>query len=77
MTSACVLLHFVHITNCDCFTTVDQSMPIKQNLQDLWNMESWNNPWITNDDKAMTNLKTTLKFVDGRYQATWPWKDED
>ena len=31
---------------------------------------------VNDDDKALKKLNDTVRFEDGRYQVTWPWKEE-
>ena len=31
---------------------------------------------VNDDDKALQKFNDTVRFEDGRYQVTWPWKEE-
>lgn len=49
-------------------------------LTDFWNLESIgisDNYEQSDDERAMKLFKETLKFQDGRYQVTWPWKEDE
>ncbi|MCG8078471.1 MAG: hypothetical protein JAY75_19800, partial [Candidatus Thiodiazotropha taylori] len=61
------------------FQSVDNVIPTKPDLEDFWNIESIgiiDNLITTNDELAKKRFKETLTFKDGRYQVTWPWKEE-
>ena len=67
------------ITNTNVFTSMDEVAPSKPDLEDFWNIESigvYDDPETTNDEIVMRNFKETVKFENGRYQVTWPWKDK-
>ena len=62
------------------FTSIDDAVPNKPELEDFWNIESigvTDKPNVKNDKVAMETFKNTLKFEDERYQVTWPWKTEN
>lgn len=68
------------LTKTNLFVSIDSSLPVKPNLEDFWSIESigiMDNPNVSNDEKAMKHFKDTLKFSEGRYHVTWPWKDEE
>ena len=58
---------------------MDEVAPSKPNLEDFWNNESigvYEDPGTTKDEIVKRNFKETVKFENGRYQVTWPWKDK-
>lgn len=62
-------------TGTNVFTSVDNSVPTKPELEDFWNIESigvTDNPKGKDEDVVMEKFKDTLKFEDNRYQVTWP-----
>ena len=73
-----ILTYGTNISNTSVFTSIDDASPSKPDLEDFWNIESigvYDNPRTTNDEFVMRNFKETVKFEEGRYQVTWPWKD--
>ncbi|XP_052785982.1 uncharacterized protein LOC128221411 [Mya arenaria] len=77
--SMLILTHGKMVTESNLFTDVDKSLPTKPDLEDFWNVETIGitNPIDQSDDQtAMKNFKNTFKRSDGRYQVTWPWRDE-
>ena len=51
----------------------------KPQLEDFWKLETLgiSEPVSVNDDdKALQKFNDTVRFEDGRYQVTWPWKEE-
>ncbi|XP_062573875.1 uncharacterized protein LOC134235745 [Saccostrea cucullata] len=79
-------LHQMLIVNGNNLTTkyclhssVDECLPLKPSLDEYWNLETIgikDQPHSSDDDKALKNFNETIKLVNGRYQVTWPWKDE-
>ncbi|XP_062602892.1 uncharacterized protein LOC134264633 [Saccostrea cucullata] len=79
-------LHQMLIVNGNNLTTeyclhssVDECLPLKPSLDEYWNLETIgikDQPHSSDDDKALKNFNDTIKLVNGRYQVTWPWKDE-
>ena len=58
-----------------------QELPIEHTttLEEFWKLETLgiNEPMCVNDDdKALQKFNDTVRFEDGRYQVTWPWKEE-
>ena len=58
-----------------------QKLPTEQKpqLEDFWKLETLgiSEPVSVNDDdKALQKFNDTVRFEDGRYQVTWPWKEE-
>ncbi len=54
--------------------------PTKPDLEDFWNVEAIglvDSPNSNDDEVAMQNFKDTLRFEDGRYFVTWPWKEDN
>ena len=51
----------------------------KPQLEDFWKLETLGISEAVNvndDDKALQKFNDTVRFEDGRYQVTWPWKEE-
>ncbi|XP_044180058.1 uncharacterized protein LOC114970531 [Acropora millepora] len=51
----------------------------KPQLDDFWKLETLgiSEPVSVNDDdQALQKFNDTVRFEDGRYQVTWPWKKE-
>ncbi|XP_052762173.1 uncharacterized protein LOC128204805 [Mya arenaria] len=77
--SMLILTHGKMVTESNLFTDVDMSLPTEPDFEDFWNVETigLTNPIDQSDDQtAMKNFKNTFKRSDGRYQVTWPWRDE-
>ena len=58
-------------------SNIDLSLA-KQNLDIFWNLESigiMDSPMKSDDDKALEMFNNTIKFDNGRYLVTWPWKE--
>ena len=52
---------------------------MKPNLEDFWKLESIgidDSPVESDNDVALKKLSETLKYDEGRYIVTWPWKEE-
>ena len=78
-TSMLILTYGKNVTNTNLFTNIDEVIPRKPVLEDFWNVESIgvvDNSTLSNDETAKSMFKDTLKFEEGRYQVTWPWKEE-
>ena len=74
-----ILTYGSNITKTEVFISVDTVIP-KPDLEDFWNVEGigiTDNPNCSDDEKALEQFNETLKFEDGRYQVTWPWKEEN
>lgn len=59
-------------------TDVDAILPHKRNIQDFWNVETigiLDTPETSLDELVQKKFEQSLKFENGRYQVTWPWKD--
>lgn len=66
-------------TNNDITSEFESVVYAKANLEDFWNIETigvHDKADNSDDEKAMTNFKETVKRENGRYQVKWPWKDE-
>ncbi|XP_052784398.1 uncharacterized protein LOC128220159 [Mya arenaria] len=75
-----VLTHGTDITKQSTFSSLDASIPTKPDLEDFWNIESIgiiDNVDKSDDDIVMRKFQDTVRFDDGRYQVTWPWREED
>lgn len=68
------------INDSDTSVELDSVLSTKPNLEDFWNLESigvTDSHDTTDDDKAMAAFRATLiRGEDGRYQVTWPWRDD-
>ena len=61
------------------FTEADKSPPLKPNLEDFWRLESIGIQDLTEgscDNEALHTFEDTLRYENGRYKVTWPWKGE-
>lgn len=61
------------------FTCADKSLPTKPNLEDFWRLESigiYDAPVDSKDNKVLQHFNETLKYENGRYNVTWPWKED-
>ncbi|XP_060557731.1 uncharacterized protein LOC132718121 [Ruditapes philippinarum] len=66
-------------TTTKIFQSTDSSLLLKPELVDLWNTEAIGvveNKETSEDKEVMEGFKDTLKFENGRYYVTWPWKEE-
>jgi len=75
-----VMSHGNTLSDCSTCTSLDQSLRSPVELEDFWNIEAIgikDSPFASSDEKAMHKFKETVQFHDGRYQVTWPWKDEN
>ena len=74
-----ILTYRTNATKTSVFTSLDDATPAKPDLEDFWKTESigvYDNPRTTNEVKVTKNFKETINFENGRYQITWPWKNE-
>ena len=79
-TNMLILTYGTNITNTSVFQSVDDAVPVKADLEDFWNLEAIgviDNQTTKNDELVKKHFKENLMFVDGRYQVTWPWKEEN
>ena len=79
-TSMLILTYGFDVTNNCIFNNVDTTLSVKPDLEDFWNIESigvTDKPRTSSDEQARTHFKETLTFENGRYQVTWPWKEEN
>jgi len=61
-------------------TSVESAIAAKPNLELFWNLESLGiteSPSTCDNDLALDHFNRTVKLVDGRYEVTWPWKEEN
>ena len=75
-----VLTYGNDVTKQSAFSSLDPAIPSKPDLEDFWNVESigiLDNVKMSDDEIASQNFKDTVKFDDGRYQVTWPWREEE
>ncbi|XP_053404639.1 uncharacterized protein LOC128558656 [Mercenaria mercenaria] len=62
-----------------CVSKLDDAVSIKPELEDFWKLEALgitDMPERSDDYAAIANFKETIKFEDGRYAVTWPWRNE-
>ena len=60
-------------------TGMDRSHPVKPNVEDFRRLESIginDSPVETDDNVALQRFTETLKYDNGRYKVTWPWKKD-
>ena len=60
-------------------TSLDISLPTKPNIEDFWRLESVgiNDSPVESDNKfAQKKFSETLKYEQGRYTVSWPWKED-
>ncbi|XP_060601995.1 uncharacterized protein LOC132755202 [Ruditapes philippinarum] len=63
----------------NAFTTIDNVLSPKTELEDFWNVESIgivDKESQKEDDLVREDFTRTLKYENGRYQVKWPWKNE-
>ena len=70
----------LHTLTCtDAVTLTASDTPGDLNLERFWNLEtigiSEETPQ-TEDDIALEKFQNSVRFVNGRYFVSWPWKDE-
>ena len=78
--SMLILTYGNNISRTAVYTSADATLPTKPDLEDFWNVEgigitdslTW-----SDDERALQQFNETLKFKDGRYYVTWPWKEEN
>ena len=62
------------------YAEADQSLALNPNIEDLWSLESigiTDSPKDNDDEIAMGKFNSSIKFTNGRYAVTWPWKNGD
>ena len=78
--SMLIMTHGKGIDNETTFLTcLDKSLPMKPNLEDFWKLESIginDSPVESDNDVALKKFSEALKYDEGRYTVTWPWKEE-
>ena len=60
------------------FGKVDSPLLNKPDLNSFWNLESIgivDSPLTSDDDWAFEMFNSTVKFDNGRYLVSWPWKE--
>ena len=63
--------------NTHVFTTVDSVLLAEPSLEQFWELESLgitDSPSTSDDDTALEKFNKSVKFTNGRYMVTWPWK---
>ena len=60
---------------------VDTSLPTKPDLEDFWRLESigiHDSPDDSSNEekKLLKHFNETIRYADGRYSVTWPWKHD-
>ena len=79
-TNMLILTYGINLTQTDVYQTLDSVTPTKPDLEDFWNIESigiLDKTDTTNDEMVKKRFKETLTYKNGRYQVTWPWKEEN
>ncbi|XP_053406426.1 uncharacterized protein LOC128559229 [Mercenaria mercenaria] len=75
-----ILTYGNNVTETSVFGSVDDALQTKPNIEDFWNMEVigiTDNADKSGDEITMSHFQKTVKCSDdGRYEVTWPWKDE-
>ncbi len=78
-TNFLILTHGTNVTETAVFQNVDTLIPRKPDLEDFWSVESigiTDDPLKGADETAKEQFKETIQYEDGRYNVTWPWKEE-
>ncbi|MCG8034488.1 MAG: DUF1759 domain-containing protein [Candidatus Thiodiazotropha taylori] len=78
--SLLILTYGNNVSKTNVFTSIDRVLPTKPDLEDFWNVEGigiMDSPTSSDDELALQQFHESLKFEDGRYQVTWPWKEEN
>lgn len=78
-TNMLILTYGNDVTGTSAFSSIDSVHPQKPDLEDFWNVESigiLDNSKTLTDEMVNERFKENLKFEDGRYQVTWPWKED-
>ena len=60
---------------------VDTSLPTKPDLEDFWRLESIGihdspDDSSSEEKKLLKHFNETIRYTDGRYSVTWPWKHD-
>ena len=74
-----IITYGTNITQTNVFQSIESATPTKPDLEDFWNMETigvLDHPTTENNEMVKRKFKEKMIFVDGRYQVTWPWKEE-
>ena len=61
------------------FTPVDNVVPTKPNLEDLWRLETigkHDTPQDTKNEMLLKQFNETIEYENGRYKFSWPWKED-
>jgi len=59
-------------------SNVTLSLTDKPNLSGFWNLKSIgivDSPLSSDDDQALEIFNNSVKFEDGQYMVSWPWKE--
>ena len=78
-TNMLILTYSNDVTGTQALSSIDTVHPQKPDLEDFWKVESigiLDNSTTLTDKMVNKKFKENLKFQDGRYQVTWPWKEE-
>lgn len=60
-------------------SAVDKCLPNNPSIEDFWNLETIgiiDSPYTSDDECVLRGFNHSLKFSEGRYQVTWPWKEK-
>lgn len=79
-TNMLILTYGNDVTESGFYTNIDEVHPQKPDLQDFWNVETigvLDDSETRNDGIVRKEFNENIRYENGRYQVTWPWKDKD
>ena len=78
-TNMLILTYDNDVTGTSALSSIDSVHPQKPDLEDFWRVELIgiiDNSKTLTDEMVNERFKESLKFENGRYQVTWPWKED-
>lgn len=75
-----IMSHGRTLSKSPIFQSLDVPLQDKPDLEDFWRLDSIgirDKELNKDDETAMKAFKQNIKFEDGRYNVTWPWKEEN